>query len=165
MSANLTPMTWSDYVRQTIGTDQQVDAARRADVDQTTISRWIRGGQAGRAENVVKLARAYKRPVLEALVVAGFISDAEARAKVTITRSQSPTDEELIQLLADRLRRKREDAATDEQNPAPSTRAGGSPAPLRRSDVRLAARAGTPAHAPDTTTGEESQDSGDFEPA
>lgn len=109
MSANLTPMTWSDYVRHTIGKDQQVDAARKAHVDQTTISRWVRGGQAGKAENVVKFARAYNRPVLEALVIAGFISEAEAKARVSITQYEDPTDDELLALLERRLRQTREE--------------------------------------------------------
>lgn len=189
MSASLTPMTWSDYVRHTIGTDQQVDAARRTRVDQTTISRWVRGGQAGRAENVVKFARAYQRPVLEALVVAGFISESEARAQVTITKRENPSDEQLLELIAARLRRDQGDPHAHDT--ATNTRAGGSPAPAQleriarlenellqhrareaaadakaeSSRYALAARHGTPDHAPDTTTGEHSQDDGGFDPA
>jgi transcriptional regulator with XRE-family HTH domain len=36
---------------------------------------------------------------------------------------------------------------------------------VRRDDLALAARRGTPAHAPDATTGEESQDREGFDPA
>lgn len=128
MPANLTPMTWGEYVRQMIGGDQQVEAARKAGLDQTTISRWVRGGQAGKAENVVKLARAYRTPVLEALVVAGFISEAEAGARVTIQRFEEPSDDRLLELIANRFSRDSGEVRVDAEHPAAKKRAGGSPA-------------------------------------
>ncbi len=136
MPANLSHMTWAEFVRQTIGGDQQVEAARKAGLDQTTISRWVRGGQAGKAENVVKLARAYGASVLEALVVAGFIRVDEARAQVTINRFEDPSDERLLELLASRLRRDREEVVDRGDRPAPMTEGSPDPAPSNVTSLR-----------------------------
>lgn len=74
-------MEWSTYVRRVIGTDKQVDVARKTGVDQTTISRWLnpeRGAARISSQSVAAFARGYDRPVLEAFVVAGFLTEREA---------------------------------------------------------------------------------------
>lgn len=74
-------MEWHEYVRQVVGTDRQVVVAQKTGIDQTTISRWLRpSGDAGRisSQNVAKFARGYSIPVLQAFVVAGFLTAEEA---------------------------------------------------------------------------------------
>lgn len=77
-------MDWSTYVKHVVGDDRQTEVARRTGIDQTTISRWLRpGSDAARisSQNVAKFARGYDRPVLEAFVVAGFLTADEADLK------------------------------------------------------------------------------------
>lgn len=74
-------MEWSTYVRRVIGNDKQVDVARKTGIDQTTISRWLnpeRGAARISSQSVAAFARGYERPVLEAFVVAGFLTEREA---------------------------------------------------------------------------------------
>lgn len=125
MSANVPAVTWSEYVRATIGSDQQVQAAKKAGVNQTTMSRWLNGGQAGAAENIAGFARGYSRPVLEAFLAAGFLTPEEASARVTITRYEQPDDDTLIALLTERLRRDREDGGDSAEQSASNTDAAG----------------------------------------
>lgn len=62
--------------------ERQVDIARRSGLDQTTVSRWLNGeNRSITPASVTKFARAYNRPVLEAFVVAGFLTQAEAGLK------------------------------------------------------------------------------------
>jgi transcriptional regulator with XRE-family HTH domain len=74
-------MDWIDYVRKVVGNDRQIDVARKTGIDQTTVSRWLAGGtgpQRISSQSVAKFARGYNRPVLEAFVVAGFLTAEEA---------------------------------------------------------------------------------------
>ncbi|MBQ1444113.1 MAG: helix-turn-helix transcriptional regulator [Renibacterium sp.] len=74
-------MVWSDYLKATAPAAQQRDIAQAAGVDQATVSRWQRSGVPPRPENVAAFARAYRRPVLEAFVAAGFLSNDEAKER------------------------------------------------------------------------------------
>lgn len=77
-------MMWHEYVQQVVGTDRQTDVAQKTGIDQTTISRWLRAsGEAGRvsSQNVAKFARGYGLPVIQAFVVAGFLTAEEADMK------------------------------------------------------------------------------------
>lgn len=78
-------MDWSTYVRQVVGGDRQTEVARKTGIDQTTISRWLRPSEDGAArissQNVARFARGYGVPVLQAFVVAGFLSAEEADLK------------------------------------------------------------------------------------
>jgi transcriptional regulator with XRE-family HTH domain len=74
-------MRWSEYVERVIGSDRQVDVARRTGINQTTISRWLApqtDHSRRTSQSVAAFARAYGRPVLEAFVVAGFLTPEEA---------------------------------------------------------------------------------------
>lgn len=75
--------SWTEYVRSVVGTNErQVDIARRSGLDQTTVSRWLNAETRSiTPSSVAKFARAYDRPVLEAFVVAGFLTQAEAGLK------------------------------------------------------------------------------------
>lgn len=128
MSANVQPVTrWWQYVKQVAGSASQKDIAEAAGVSQPTVSRWAKGEiERATADVAVKFAVHYRGSVGEALVAAGVL-DAH-HLPVTITRHETPDDETLIALLSERLRRDREDVMGDEQQPAATTPAGGSPA-------------------------------------
>lgn len=72
--------SWDAYIRTFIEPgERQVDVAQRTGIDQTTVSRWLNGERRSlTSQSVAKFARAYDRPVLEAFVVAGFLTAEEA---------------------------------------------------------------------------------------
>src|SRR5262245_49331514 len=73
------PMTWREYVRHVAGEDRQVEISTRTGIDQGTISRWMREDQAPISPRSVRMfATGYRVPVLEAFIVAGFLSESEA---------------------------------------------------------------------------------------
>lgn len=94
-------MDWRSYVRNTVGNDRQVDIARRTDIDQTTISRWLTGVPRGLSPaSVTKFARGYGAPVLEAFVAAGLLTDADI-----VERVPRLDDFTIAELLAEIARR------------------------------------------------------------
>jgi transcriptional regulator with XRE-family HTH domain len=97
-------VSWETFVRDTIGTDQQKVAADKAGLDQSAISRWLKSGTPGRVENVVKFARGYNRPVLEAFVAAGFLTEEEAKVRPAGRPNFSQlTNDELLELVRARM--------------------------------------------------------------
>ncbi|WP_435745000.1 helix-turn-helix domain-containing protein [Nocardioides sp. SYSU DS0663] len=88
-----------------MGDDQQKDAAAKAGLDQSAISRWLRTGTPGRAENVAAFARAYNRPVLEAFVAAEFLTAQEAKQRPTAAPTlDSLSDDQLVEEIRTRLK-------------------------------------------------------------
>ena len=75
--SGMTNTRWWTYVNQLIGDASYSAAAEKAGFDKSAFTRWKKGARAD-PEFVVKMARAYKVNVLEALVEAEFITDAEA---------------------------------------------------------------------------------------
>lgn len=74
-------MEWHEYVQRVIGEDRQVEVARKTGLDQATISRWLNPATSmsrRTSQSVAAFARGYGRSVLEAFVVAGFLSKSEA---------------------------------------------------------------------------------------
>lgn len=70
--------SWWQYVeRVTVGATQ-VAIAAAAGVDKATVYRWKAGVSPPRPEVAIRLARAYGRPVAEALVASGAITAEEA---------------------------------------------------------------------------------------
>lgn len=126
MAGNLTDMTWWEYVRHVAGTDVQTAIADRTGIAQATVSRWKLRRQAVDATNAVIVARAFGRPAVEALVVAGFLKPEDVDAQVTITRHEDPSDEQLLELLRRRLQRDHE--VTRDDDATATSPAGGSPA-------------------------------------
>lgn len=82
-------MDWSTYVRRTVGKDsRQRDIALRTGLDQATISRWLSGEvRTLTPATVTRFAREYDRPVLEAFVYAGLLSESDARVRVIKPRT------------------------------------------------------------------------------
>lgn len=67
----------TDWLDQVIGTDSNRAAAEKAGIEQSSLlNRRKRGGVT--AEDVIAIARAYNRPVVEALVATGFLTSSEA---------------------------------------------------------------------------------------
>lgn len=117
-------MTWWQYVQSVAGGDQQNAIARRLGVDQSTVSRWKASGIPGKPENVVALARAYGRPVLEAFVAAGFLSKEDAGATVTVPDIGQLSDDDL---LSEVKRRMNKEVVGNAEHPAPMNPTGESP--------------------------------------
>lgn len=108
-----------------MGDDQQKEAAAKARLDQSAISRWLNTGTPGRAENVAAFARAYNRPVLEAFVAAGFLTATEAKQRPTAAPSlDSFSDDQLVEEVRRRMKRGGEhggDTAATSATPAEVT--------------------------------------------
>lgn len=72
-------LTWSEYVNWVVGDDRQVEISAKTGIDQGTISRWRKDEpQQVSARSARAFALGYNRPVLEAFVVAGFLTESEA---------------------------------------------------------------------------------------
>jgi transcriptional regulator with XRE-family HTH domain len=96
---------WWDYVQQVAKGAKQADIAERAGVNQVTVSRWKKGAESARPENVAAFARAYGRPVLEAFVAAGFLTAEEADVRPDSVLAVSDlADDALIAEVARRLK-------------------------------------------------------------
>jgi len=157
--------------------------AEAAGVHTTTVSRMVHGRGKPKHENVEAVAAALRVDVVE---VSEWARQARTEAEPyrmpaevnLLTRREQAAITELIRAMAE-ARREGEGSG----DAAPKTPAGESPASKvhdltppdqdRDMDARVAellagphaARRGTPEHAPDDTTGEESQDPGGDEPA
>ncbi|MGM5068163.1 hypothetical protein EU244_025230 [Rhodococcus qingshengii] len=68
---------WWMYLKKLMGNDNAQTAAQKAGISSSNFSRWKKGANAD-PEFVVKIARAYRANVLEALVEAEFITEDEA---------------------------------------------------------------------------------------
>lgn len=75
-------MDWTTYVKRVIGNDTQTQVAAKTGINQTTISRWLNPDPTKdrriSSQSVAAFARGYGREVLEAFVVAGFLTKEEA---------------------------------------------------------------------------------------
>ena len=95
---------WADYVKSVAGTDTQAVIGQKTGVSAATISRW--SVFAPKPENVASFARAYRRPVLEAFIAAGFLTEEEAKQQPAAkTSSASLSNDELLKELEVRLSR------------------------------------------------------------
>lgn len=96
----IAPQRWSAFVRTTVGNATQPAIARKTGIDQGTISRWLNDERAAMpsARAVVAFARAYGLNVVGALVVAGYLTEADARRRsaVRVVDLRDVTIEELI---------------------------------------------------------------------
>lgn len=95
-----TPKWWA-YFRDVAGTEDGATIAEAAGVTPSQVSRWKSGKNQPDAAKMVRFARYYGRPPLEALIAGGFITAEEASAVVEI---KTPfTDAELVAQIAFRL--------------------------------------------------------------
>jgi len=94
---------WWIYVEAVTDGAPHVEIARKAEFDPSAISRWKRGDKADVAF-ALKFARAYKRNVLEALVEAEVITEAEAKLHEVKAAVGDLTTVELLEEALHRIR-------------------------------------------------------------
>ena len=111
-------MTWWQYVEEVSGGATQDAIARTVgNITSPSVGRWKKSEP--KPSSVAAFARAYGRPVLEAFVAAGFLTDDDARTQVTTVRHEDPSDEELLDLLRRRL--ERDQRSSDGHQSAPTS--------------------------------------------
>lgn len=98
-------MDWTTYVRRVVGNHTQTQVAAQTGINQTTISRWLNPdstqGRRLSSQAVAAFARGYDRPVVEAFVIAGFLTPAEANMsdnEPLLDLSDVPHDELLAEV-------------------------------------------------------------------
>lgn len=100
----------------------------RTGIDAPHFSKW-KGGAIPGPGLAAQFARGYKRPVLEAFVAAGFLTEAEAKVRpVAAPSPDSLTDQELVEEI---LRRMSRGGGGDDRNAAPMNVEQSAPAVLR----------------------------------
>ncbi len=127
-------MSWWAYVTQTSGTDSPRAMHSATGIDGPNYSRW-KSGHVPKADLVAQFARAYGRPVLEAFVAAGFLTEAEAKvrpaARVDFTKL---TNDELLRIVRDRMSAQDPDHGTpiaDDPDTGPTPIRPKGPTPIR----------------------------------
>lgn len=102
-------MDWWTYVQRTAGQASAREISRRTGIGQTSVNRWQHASP--KPENVATFARTYQRPILEAFVAAGFLTEEEAQTEVPADVKSLPTDDLVGDLhrLADELARRARD--------------------------------------------------------
>jgi hypothetical protein len=138
-------VSWWRYVEQHKGDADQAQIASWAGVNASTVSRWKTGKQAAGPEAAVAFARARRRPVLEALVAAGFLTEKEAKVRPAGTPDLSQlTNDELLKLVRARMEERGEHggdtAATKDPGSGPDNVTPMTGAEKMQQSVRRAAR-------------------------
>lgn len=112
---------WWDYVQRVSAVAANKDIAERTGLDASAVSRWKKHtDQQPTAQSVVAFARGYNRPAIEALIAAGYLTDADLviMGSVPLVRSISEVpDSEFIAEMQRRLSGQR----PVEQLPNPTT--------------------------------------------
>lgn len=84
---------------------RQSDIAKAAGVDNGTVSRWVSGKNHPKAEQVIRVARAYKVSPLGALVAAGYLEEGELTGDVVLPRGLGLSEYSELELAQEMLRR------------------------------------------------------------
>lgn len=95
------PARWWEYVQRITDGATQATIAERVGVRQSSVARWR--ATAPKPATVIAFARAYGRPVLEAFVAAGYLSEEDAALTEIQATARDLTDEELIAELQRRM--------------------------------------------------------------
>lgn len=95
-------MTWYTWLDRISHDDNPTTIARRIKTPPSTVTRW-RDGSTPSPTQAAAVARAYGRPVLEAFVAAGFLTEQEARVRPT--KPADLTAHELLDELRVRINR------------------------------------------------------------
>jgi hypothetical protein len=78
--APVSETSWWDYVQKVSEGAEQTAIAERAAINKTTVWRW-KTRNATDHEGAIRFARAYGRPITEALLAAGLIGEDEANLR------------------------------------------------------------------------------------
>lgn len=120
----LMPETWLDFMRsiRRSESETQAEIAARAGgiVDQTTVSRWLKG-EGGRPsiEKAVEFARAIGESPIRALVALRYLEPDDLTGEVRLVISPAElTDDALLQELSSRLRTLREARLSTREEPS-----------------------------------------------
>ncbi|MEU8271241.1 NUDIX domain-containing protein [Sphaerisporangium sp. NPDC049002] len=115
--------TWWQYVERVAAGATQVSIAGAAGVKPSTVWRW-KAGATPSTEVAIRLARAYGRPIAEALAAAGVITPGEAGVtEVVVTMSPSELDDDdLIREVRRRMTRYRSHAEEYDHVPEEATK-------------------------------------------
>lgn len=97
------PQNWWDYVLRISGDVPQKEIAAATGIEQSSISRWKVDQTRPKAEAVVAFARGYRRPPVEALVAAGYVSADEVSGVVEVA---PPLAELPVDALLQEIRRR-----------------------------------------------------------
>jgi hypothetical protein len=119
-------VTWLEYVRKWSKRAADSDVAQPLGLANSTVGRWGRSGPSPAA--VRAFAVHYDRPVLEAFLAAGFLTESQASEHVVSADLRSLSDEDLIREVQSRMKGARdaaEEAAGAGQQESPSI--GGNP--------------------------------------
>lgn len=135
-------MSWTDYVTRVTGGEIPADIARRTGIASATVSRWWSAGMQPSHGSIRAVASAYGRPLIEALVAADVLTEAEAgvREVERVVRQDitALTDDELVSELLARLRGR--EHAKEEPEPIEGSR--------RPTSGRKSRRPGAPIEVP-----------------
>lgn len=116
--------TWWQYVERVTGGASQVVIAAATGVDKTTVWRWKADKAKPRPEVAIQLARAYQRPIAEALAAAGTITPEEAGVTEVIVK-MGPSeldDDDLIREVRRRMTRHGNPAEESDHMPEKATK-------------------------------------------
>lgn len=98
-------MSWQEYVKRHVAGRSQVSVAALTGVSQAAVSRWLKGTQGVDAAKAIEFARAVDDEPLNALVAAGFLTPAEAKARPAPAPDFSQlSNQELLDLIGSRMR-------------------------------------------------------------
>ncbi|MCC5574558.1 hypothetical protein IMZ11_02745 [Microtetraspora sp. AC03309] len=95
-------MSWWEYVQRVAGTASPSEIGRRTGIGQSSVGRWQLSSP--KVESVAAFAKAYERPVLEAFIAAGFLTEEEAGVSEIPTDLSYVPGEVLVAELARRLK-------------------------------------------------------------
>lgn len=93
---------WWNYVQAIAGDVQSKDIADHVGIDKSNVTRWKQGSRPA-VEFVIKFARTYRRPVVEALAAGGYITDHEAQVREVKVGVAELSDAELARELLERI--------------------------------------------------------------
>ncbi|MDT0223510.1 helix-turn-helix transcriptional regulator [Gordonia sp. AC31] len=83
----MTEPTWWSYFKRIAGTETGRIIAEAAEVSEPQVSRWKSGKNRPDADALVRFARAYNRPPVEALIAAGYLDSQEVGEVVEVAMS------------------------------------------------------------------------------
>ncbi|MCD4557639.1 phage regulatory CII family protein [Schaalia sp. lx-100] len=96
-------MDIKDWFQETVKSESINAIARKAGINQVTLNRQVNEDRLS-AETIAAIARAYKKSVLDALVIQGLLKEADLVSFVRSVEVQKLTDEELVAEIMRRLK-------------------------------------------------------------
>jgi hypothetical protein len=99
------PPTLTEYFLRASGARSIRAVARAIDMDQSTLRRQLTGTNALPVETVVAICRAFRIPLADAFVAAGYITEEEAKTIGSDRSLAAATDRELTAEMVRRLNR------------------------------------------------------------